>query len=311
MMVQNMADSLITNLDQKLTSEPSPRPRPVVLLLLDGWGIAPASAANLITATPTPTWLSLIKEYPVALLATGAQSLNARYLMIGTGQEQMAEGSGVPVTLTSVVAAANLRQIKIAETERLAALTNIFNGYADTKAAGEDWRIISSEAGDKTVKPLLALKRTVKEICREIDAAQPRDLSVAAVPYLDLVARSGDLAAAKKAVAALDKYLRSIVTAVQAKAGVLIISAAAGNMERIRNLATEMVDTEITANPVPLIIVGAEFVGRTIGLADPLNDDLSLLAPAGTLADLAPTILGIMGLVIPPEMTGKNLLSQG
>ena len=73
-------------------------------------------------------------------------------------------------------------------------------------------------------------------------------------------------------------------------------------------MAADMPDAARTDNPVPLIIVGKAFKGKTIGLADPLNSDLSLLAPVGTLADVAPTILRILGREAPPEMTGKSLL---
>jgi 2,3-bisphosphoglycerate-independent phosphoglycerate mutase len=282
----------------------------VVLLLLDGWGIAPAGEANAFITAKTPNFLSLIKEYPVALIAPGAKSRNARYLTIGTGQELVSEDSESAVTLTSVLAAAGLIQSKISETERFAALTHYFNGQAGSKADREDWKIISSETGDKSVKPFLAFKRSVQAIIKEVESAAAPDFIVAAIPYLDLVAQSGDLAVVKKAIEAVDKYLRRIVTAIESKNGVLIISATAGNVERIRNLGVDLVDTEMTDNPVPLIIVGRDYKGKTIGLAEPLDNDLSVLAPAGTLADLAPTILRIIGLDQPPEMTGKSLLDK-
>lgn len=280
----------------------------VVLLLLDGWGVAPNTEANAITSAKTPVFLNLIKEYPIAVLRTGPKNWNVRYLTIGTGQEITDENTESVVTLSTVVASAGLKQIKIAETERFAALTHFFNGHAENKAKGEEWKIVSSEAGDKSIKPLLALRRIVKEIIKEINSDDSRDLIVASVPYLDLIALSGNLAEMKKAVEFLDKNLRLIWAAVAAKNGVLLISSAAGNVERASNLATDLVDTDMTDNPVPLIIVGSEFKGKTIGLAEPLNNDLSLLAPSGSLADLAPTILDIMGLAVPPEMTGRSLL---
>jgi bisphosphoglycerate-independent phosphoglycerate mutase (AlkP superfamily) len=143
-------------------SESSRRPRPVVLLLLGGWGIAPATEANAITAAKTPFFSRLVREYPVALLRPGQKSLNARYLTLGTGREFSTENSAVAVTLTSVIAAAGLKQIKITVAERLAALTYFFNGHAENKFSGEDWKIISSLVGRTPAGPLLILKRTVK-----------------------------------------------------------------------------------------------------------------------------------------------------
>ena len=292
------------------TPEPPSRPREIVLLLLDGWGIAPVTEVNAITAAKIPNFLNLIKEYPVAVLSTGTKTLNARYLTIGSGRDIADENTESDTTITSVLSAAGLKQIKIAEIERFAALTHFFNGHAENKISGEEWKIISSEAGDKSVKPLLALKRTVKDTIKEINSDNPRDLIIASLPYLDIIAGSGDFVAIKKAVTFLDKSLAGIWAAVEAKNGVLIISAAAGNVEQARNLATELADTGITNNPVPFIIAGPQFKGKTIGLADPLSNDLSLLAPAGSLADLAPTILDILGLEPPAIMTGHSLLRQ-
>lgn len=281
----------------------------VLLLLLDGWGVAPLSEANAFTAAKTPTFFDLVKEYPVALLSPGRQSRNARYLSLGAGREISDEDAPVKVSLAAVLAAAGRTQSKISETERFAALTYFFNGHAEDRVSGESWKIISSAAGNQPVKPLLALKRTVKEILAELTSDAAPDLIVAAMPYLDLVAQTGDLALVKEAIENLDKYLRQIWVASEAQDRVLVISAASGNVERIRNLALESVDAQMTDSPVPLIIAGPSFKGRTIGLAEPLSSDLSLLEPAGTLADLAPTILDIMGLAKTAEMTGESLLS--
>jgi 2,3-bisphosphoglycerate-independent phosphoglycerate mutase len=296
-----------TAVDNK-SLDSSPRPKPVVLLLLGGWGIAPPSEANAIASAKTPTFLDLIKEYPVALLTTGDKNLNARYLTLGAGREITEASSQVDITLTSVLAGAGLKQLKISETERFADLTHFFNGGAEDKANGEDWKIVSSEAGNHTVKLSLALRRTTKEAIRAIESDTPADLIVVAIPILDLTAASGDFKAVKKAAADLDAKLRNILDAVASKNGVAIITAAGGNAERLRNLATDFVDKEMTDNPVPFLIVGAEFKGKTIGLADPVNDDLSLLSPAGTLADVAPTILRIMGISQPTTMTGHSLI---
>lgn len=290
-------------------AEPGPS-RPVVLLLLGGWGVAPAGEANFIRSSKIPNWLGLIKDYPVALLETGAKTLNARYATLGAGQDISAENREPAITLTKILAAAGRRQLKIAETERFAALTHFFNGQAEHKALGEEWVIVSSENNARTVKLSLALKRTVKKIIKALDRAEPYDFIVAAIPTVDLAASAGDLADVKKAVEALDKNLKIIVDEVLAKKGVLLITAAAGNAEKMLLPGTDSVNSDMTNNPVPFLVIGKEFKGKTIGLAEPWSTDLSLLEPAGTLADVAPTILRLMNLPQPPEMRGQSLFDK-
>jgi len=282
---------------------------PVVFLLLDGWGVAPLSEANAMTSAKTPCLDSLIKEYPVALLLAQHKTINARYLSLGAGQDLVDENLMPTATLSKILASHNLKQIKITETERLAALTHFFNGHEETRAFGEDWKIVSSEAGNHSIKPVLALNRIGRELIKAIESEKYNFL-VAAVPTLDLVAASGDFKAVKKVVEMLDSHLRKIVNLVLSKKGVLVISSACGNAEYLKSMATELVDKNITDNPVPLIIVGEEYKGKTIGLREPLNNDLSLLAPAGNLSDVAPTILSIMSLAKPEEMTGVSLFDK-
>jgi len=279
-----------------------------LLLLLDGFGIAPAGEANALAAAKMPIFSGLTREYPVAVLATGAKTLNARYLTLGAGREIDDESIQPSTTVSAILSAAGLKQLKIAETERFAALTIFFNGRREEKPAGEEWQIISSATGAALAKPSLALARTVKAVVQALDNPQPADLVVASIPYLDLVAAGGDFAAVKKAAEDLDKSLWTILLAAESKDAVFVISASHGNAERMRNMAADMPDAARTDNPVPLLIVGKAFKGKTIGLADPLNSDLSLLAPVGTLADVAPTVLRILGREAPPEMTGKSLL---
>ena len=285
-------------------------PRPVVLFLLDGWGVTAATEANAIAGAKMPFFSKLLKEYPVALLETGAKSINARYLSLGSGCDLDDENQERALTLTSLVSAAGLKQVKITETERLAALTHFFNGHVENRAPKEDWLIVSSEAGGHVVKPTLALKRIAKKLIEVLEQEEICHLIIVSIPTLDLVARGGDLIAAQKAANTLDKSLKKIISKILDKKGLALISAAHGNAEKMRQPGIDVIDTEITANPVPLILVGEEFKSRNIGWADPLNNDLSLLAPIGSLADLTPTILEIMGLAKPTEMKGHSLLEN-
>lgn len=286
-----------------------PQLTPVVLLLLDGWGIAPASEANAFSSAKTPTFNSLVTDYPVALLSTGDRTLNARYLSLGAGSDLANENTNPSATLTRVFTNAGLKQIKITETERLAALTYFFNGHSETKTSGEDWKIISSDTSENKSKLPLVSNKITAELIKNLKTEKYNFFAVS-LPTLDLAALSGDLGIVKKAIEAVDNNLKKIVSAVLDKRGILIISAAGGNVENIKNMATELIDYEMTDNPVPLIIVGDRFKGKTIGLSEPINNDLSLLAPAGNLGDLAPTILDIMNLPKPGGMIGESLIDK-
>lgn len=279
---------------------------PVVLLLLDGWGIAPLSEANAITSADTPAFNDLVANYPVALLSAENKSLNARYLSLGAGSDLINENINPSATLNMILANAGLKQLKITETERLAALTYFFNGHSDNKAKEEEWKIISSEVGDNRIKSPLVSNKITAEFIKNLKADKYNFFTIA-LPTLDLAAQSGDIGTVKKAIRVIDNNVKKIAEAVLDKKGILIISAAGGNVENIKNMATELIDKDMTDNPVPLIIVGERFKGKTFGLKEPINNDLSLLAPAGNLGDLAPTILEIMNL---PKsgMTGKTLI---
>jgi len=198
------------NEDVPLSSEgENRRPRPVVLLLLDGWGIASANEANAITAAKTPVFLKIVQEYPVAALNPGKLSLNERYLVLGSGQNEITEDTP---GLSAVISKAGLKQLKLAETERFAALTTMFNGRQEDRFSGEDWKIISSAENHHSVKPFLVFKRSVKALLEAINKEDDSYAFIAAsLPYLDLTASTGDFSAAKKAVADIDKSLKAIL----------------------------------------------------------------------------------------------------
>lgn len=282
------------------------RAGPLVLLLLDGWGIAPPSEINALASVKTPGFSNLTKNYPVALLQTGDKTLNARYLSLGSGQDLSDENIEPALTLTKIISAAGKKQIKITETERLAALTHFFNGHEENRSNNEDWLIVSSQAGQYSLNPTLSLKRVIKAFLRTLaDTNNLYDFIVIALPTLDLVARGGDQEAVKKIIKTLDKKIKLIATEVLDKQGTLIISAALGNAEKISLLGGDLVDKEMTANPVPFILINEEFRGQNIGWPDPVNNDLSTLTPLGGLENLAPTILELLNLEKPSGMSSS------
>lgn len=278
---------------------------PVVLLLLDGWGVAPLSEANVFTTAKMPVLSSLLTEYPVALLKTGVKNWNSRYLTLGAGAIINNDEEKVPLNLATILATAGKQQIKIMDTERLAALTYFFNGQIEGRQVGEDWQVISTKAGGG-LRPLNAAKRVTEELCQTLKGLKQYDFIVAALPLIDLMAMSGDVNQIKKATETIDKLLANILATLP-DSGVLLISAAGGNAEKNLDLVSGGIDEGLTDNPVPFLLVNRDFIGRTIGITSPTSEDLSLLAPIGSLADIAPTILHLLNLKQPKTMSGKNL----
>lgn len=211
-------------------------------------------------------------------------------------------------TLGEALAQAGLRQLRIAETEKYAHVTYFFNGGQEKKSVGEDHLLISSPAvSSYDEKPeMSALKITDKVI----EAVEQRSYDFMLINFAnaDMVAHTGNLKATIKAVEVVDKCLGKVVKSVLSQSGVLFITSDHGNAEGLFNMQTGMIDKEHSANPVPLIIIGDNYKGKSLSLRDAPGGDLSLVKPQGTLADMAPTILKAMGVAKPSEMTGRSLI---
>ena len=124
----------------------------------------------------------------------------------------------------------------------------------------------------------------------------------------DMVGHTGVIPATIKAVETVDKCLGELVNAVLGQGGICFVTADHGNAEELINLQTGEVDKEHSTNPVPFVIVGADWEGKSLtpGL-DSVAGDLSILTPSGMLADIAPTILKLLAIKKPRAMTGQAL----
>lgn len=281
---------------------------PLVFLLLDGLGIAPASEANALSLSKLSVFNDLVTNYPVALLNVKKKSLNARYLSLGSGHHFTIEEAKADDDLTKIISSAGYKQIKIGETERLAALTYFFNGGREGRLLGEDIKIVSSKP-TRDNDENQAMSKITKELILALESEQYNFLTVS-LPSLDLAAQTGDLEKIIKTANALDKNLAEIVEVALDYEATLVISAACGNAENVKSMATELTDREMTDNSVPLIIVEKKMKGKTFGLSEPVNGDLSLLSPLGGLEDVAPTILELMNLSVPKSMSGHSLINK-
>ena len=211
-------------------------------------------------------------------------------------------------TLGDVLAKNNLKQLRISETEKYAHVTYFFNGGREEKSPGEDHVLVPSpQVASYDLTPEMSAIKITDQLIAFIKQ-DIYDFILVNFANADMVGHTGNIKAAVKAIETVDKCLKRLAEIVLDKNGVLMVTADHGNAENMFNMQTGEIDKEHTADPVPFILVGKQFEGKTIGFRDTPGSDLSLLKPQGILSDVAPTILKILDLKKPPEMTGRSLL---
>ena len=199
-------------------------------------------------------------------------------------------------TFGEVVSEAGLTQLRIAETEKYAHVTFFLNGGREDEFKGESRILIPSpKVATYDLQPEMSAYEVSDRLVEAIDAGR-FDVIVVNFANTDMVGHTGDLGAAIKAVEAVDRCLGRLADAVTRAGGTLLITADHGNAETMRDPETHERHTAHTTNPVPVILVNPP-AGIT-GLAD------------GRLADIAPTLLRLLGLPQPAAMTGKVLLQS-
>ena len=211
-------------------------------------------------------------------------------------------------SLAEVISNAGLKQFHIAETEKYAHMTFFLNGTIEEPFKGEDRKIIPSPKVSSYDKaPEMSAPEIAKEVVKAIESDK-YDAIMLNFANADMVGHTGKMSATIKSCEAIDKALGDVVEHTLAKDGVVLITADHGNAEELTNLQTGELDKEHSNNPVPLIIVGNKYKGIAGPAGDPPEGDLSLMQPVGMLADVAPTMLKIMGVEHPKEMSGRALI---
>ncbi len=210
--------------------------------------------------------------------------------------------------LAEVISKAGLKQFHIAETEKYAHVTFFLNGTREEAFPGEDRKIIPSpKVASYDLAPEMSADEIVKETVKVIQAEQ-YDVIFLNFANPDMVGHTGNMEATVKGVEAVDRAIGTLAEYTMAKGGVLLITADHGNAEEVKNLQTGEIDKEHSTNSVPFMIIGEQYRGVAGPAGDPIEGDLSLMPPVGMLADVAPTILSILGLEQPPEMSGRALI---
>jgi 2,3-bisphosphoglycerate-independent phosphoglycerate mutase len=187
-------------------------------------------------------------------------------------------------------------QLRIAETEKYAHVTYFLNGGEEKVYPGEDRCLVPSpKVATYDLQPAMSAPQVTEELLRRIEAGR-YGVIVLNFANPDMVGHTGKLEAAIEAVRTVDSCLGRIVEAIRKKGGIAAITADHGNCELMRDLETGEPHTAHTTNPVPFILVGDAFRGAR-------------LRPWGILADVAPTLLEILGIEKHPLMDGKSLLA--
>ncbi|RNC77631.1 2,3-bisphosphoglycerate-independent phosphoglycerate mutase [Piscirickettsia salmonis] len=195
--------------------------------------------------------------------------------------------------LGEVLAKAGKKQLRIAETEKYAHVTFFFNGGIEEVFAGEERVLIASpKVATYDLQPQMSAQELTDKLVAAI-ASQDFDAIICNYANADMVGHTGDYVAAVQAIEALDLCLSQVVAAGQQVAADILITADHGNAELMENPQTGQPHTAHTSNLVPLVYIGK---------------DATLTKEGGTLSDIAPTLLQLLDLTVPVEMTGQSLV---
>jgi len=196
-------------------------------------------------------------------------------------------------TLTQVLAANGLTQLRIAETEKYAHVTFFFSGGVEARVAGEDRVLVPSpKVATYDLQPEMSLPEVTARLVEDI-RARLHDVIVCNIANPDMVGHTGVIAAAIAAAEAVDVALGALRAALAEVQGEMLVTADHGNLEQMRDPTSGEPHTAHTAGPVPLVYVGAR---------------KAALRGGGALRDIAPTLLDLLGVAQPAAMTGRSLL---
>ena len=191
------------------------------------------------------------------------------------------------------IARLGLRQLRIAETEKYAHVTFFFNGGEETPFPGEERILVPSpKVATYDLKPEMSAAEVTDKLVAAIGSGR-FDVIICNYANPDMVGHSGKMEAAVQAIETIDACLGRVAGALREAGGELLITADHGNAEQMCDRETGKPQTAHTANPVPFV-----YVGRPARLAE-----------TGALSDVAPTMLHLMGLEVPPEMEGHSLIT--
>ena len=214
------------------------------------------------------------------------------------------EPLNVDNSLVKVISDAGKFQIHIAETEKYAHVTYFFNGGIEASFPKEDRLLVPTQHDYNFAdNPAMSAPEITEKVIESIESKK-YDFIVVNYANADMIGHTGDFKATVKAIETIDDKIGQIMEAALKINGILIITADHGNADEKIDLLTGMPLTEHSANSIPFYLIGNDFKNEK----SQEDVEVGKLEVSGILADVAPTILELMDLPQPPEMTGKSLL---
>ncbi|OGM01917.1 phosphoglycerate mutase (2,3-diphosphoglycerate-independent) [Candidatus Woesebacteria bacterium GWA1_41_8] len=204
----------------------------------------------------------------------------------------------VAMPLGRVVAEAGKKQLRVTESEKERFIGFYFNGGQEKFPQEERFIVPSPKVATYDLKPEMSAYQITEAVLNYLKTRLDYSFILINFANADMVGHTGNLKAAFRACEVVDECMGKIASYIQAVEGTLVITADHGNAEEMINLKTGGVDTEHSINPVPFIAINNELLGKSQNLT------------SGILADVAPTVISLLGLTIPTPMTGRDLLKS-
>lgn len=210
--------------------------------------------------------------------------------------------------LAKIISDAGLKQVHIAETEKYAHVTYFLNGGQEDEFPGEEHMLVPSpRVSSYAEKPEMSAEGVAT---KTVDCIESGKFDFIAINFAnpDMVGHTGNIKATVQGLEVVDQQVARIVDATLLVGGAVFITADHGNCEQMLNLQTGVMDKEHSTNPVPFYAIAEKWKDHEYLVTPGLTNDLSLLQPVGILSDVPVTILEVMGISKPADMTGRNLL---
>ncbi len=205
----------------------------------------------------------------------------------------------VKIPLSAVIANSGMKQLKVSESEKERFVTFYFNGQQESAFDGEERLIIPSpKVATYDLKPEMSAREITENVLSKIKVQGRYQFVLVNFANPDMVGHTGNIGAAVRACEVVDECLGKFGDFILSYGGCMLITADHGNVEEMIDPATGAIETEHSSNPVPFVVISQKTLGNPLTLT------------SGILADVAPTVLAILGLPIPPVMTGRNLIGS-